>query len=76
MAITQGLLAAMVAELAPAQLRGTAFGLFNLASGAAMLLASVLAGVLWDRVGPAATFLAGAVFCLLTLLGIGLGRRR
>jgi MFS family permease len=75
MAVTQGLLAAMVAELAPAQLRGTAFGLFNLASGMAMLLASVLAGVLWDRVGPAATFLAGAAFCVVTLAGIGLRPR-
>jgi len=76
MAVTQGLLSTMVAEAAPAQLRGTAFGLFNLASGAAMLLASVVAGVLWDRVGPAATFLAGAGFCLVTLAGIGLRPRR
>jgi MFS family permease len=76
MAMTQGLLSAMVAGVAPAELRGTAFGLFNLASGVAMLLASVLAGVLWDRVGPGATFLAGAGFCVLTLLGIGLRSRR
>ena len=51
MGITQGLLARMVADTAPANLRGTAFGLFNLVSGVAMLLASVLAGLLWDGMG-------------------------
>ncbi|RJG04949.1 MFS transporter [Noviherbaspirillum cavernae] len=68
MAATQGLLAAMVADAAPADLRGTAFGLFNLGSGLAMLAASVLAGLLWDRLGPAATFQAGAVFAGIALL--------
>ena len=68
MAATQGLLAAMVADTAPPDLRGTAFGLFNLASGVAMLAASVVAGVLWDRFGPAATFLAGAGFAFFALL--------
>ncbi|GAB3540279.1 MFS transporter [Noviherbaspirillum agri] len=68
MAATQGLLAAMVADTAPPQLRGTAFGLFNLASGLAMLVASVLAGALWDQLGAAATFHAGAVFASLALL--------
>lgn len=70
MAATQGLLAAMIADTAPADLRGTAFGLFNLASGLAMLVASVLAGLLWDRLGAAATFYAGAFFagCALLLL--------
>ena len=68
MAATQGLLAAMVADTAPAQLRGTAFGLFNLASGLAMLVASVLAGVLWDRFGAAATFNAGALFAVSALV--------
>ena len=58
----------MVAHTAPAELRGTAFGAFNLASGAALLVASVLAGLLWDQFGAAATFLAGAGFCCLTLL--------
>ena len=58
----------MVADAAPAVLRGTAFGLFNLMSGGAMLLASVLAGGLWDVWGPAATFYAGAGFCVLTLV--------
>ena len=62
--ITQGLLARMVADTAPADLRGTAFGFFNLISGIAVLLASIVAGLLWDRVGPAATFYAGAGFAL------------
>jgi len=66
--MTQGLLAAMVAHTAPAELRGTAFGAFNLASGVALLVASVLAGLLWDEVGAEATFLAGAGFCCVTLL--------
>jgi len=66
--ITQGLLARMVADTAPAELRGTAFGVFNLVSGVAMLLASVVAGVLWTQLGAAYTFYAGAAFCVLTLL--------
>lgn len=74
MAATQGLLAAMVADTAPPQLRGTAFGLFNLASGLAMLVASVLAGALWDRFGAASTFHAGALFALVAL-GLLLLRR-
>jgi MFS family permease len=61
MGFTQGLLSAMVAHAAPAPLRGTAFGVFNLASGVAMLAASVLAGALWQWLGPAATFWAGAM---------------
>ena len=56
MALTQGLLAALVAATAPADLRGTAFGVFNLASGVALLVASALAGYLWQAIGPAATF--------------------
>jgi len=68
MGLTQGLLAAMVAHTAPADLRGTAFGLFNLVSGFAMLLASVCAGLLWDRWGASTTFYAGAAFCTVTLL--------
>lgn len=75
MAMTQGLLATMVADNAPAQLRGTAFGIFNLASGLALLAASVLAGLLWDTWGPQATFLAGGAFCLLAL-AVLLTRRR
>ncbi len=68
MGMTQGLLAAMVAHTAPPELRGTAFGAFNLASGLALLVASVVAGLLWDELGAAATFLAGAGFCCITLL--------
>jgi len=60
MGFTQGLLAALVADTATAEQRGTAFGVFNLVTGLALLVASVLAGVLWDRGGPTVTFLAGA----------------
>jgi len=67
MGMTQGLLATMVAGAAPAHLRGTAFGFFNLVSGASMLIASVLAGLLWDELGAATTFYAGAVFSVLAL---------
>jgi MFS family permease len=70
--MTQGLLATMVADTAPAQLRGTAFGFFNLASGITMLVASVLAGLLWDRLGPGVTFYAGAIFALAALLMLAL----
>lgn len=70
MGMTQGLLAAMVADHAPADLRGTAYGFFNLACGCAMLAASVLAGVLWDRLGSPVTFYTGAVFCLIAILGV------
>jgi MFS family permease len=70
MALTQGLLAAMVADSAPADLRGTAFGMFNLVSGAALLVASVLAGALWDAMGPSATFGAGAMFAAITLVAL------
>ncbi|MEZ5721621.1 MAG: MFS transporter [Paracoccaceae bacterium] len=69
MGFTQGLLSALVADTAPADLRGTAFGLFNLVSGLALLLASVLAGQLWDSVGPQFTFLAGGLFAAATLIG-------
>ncbi len=67
MGMTQGLLAKLVADTAPTDLRGTAYGFFNLVSGIAMLLASVLAGLLWDRYGAAFTFFAGAGFCLIAL---------
>lgn len=68
MGMTQGLMATMVADTAPADLRGTAFGFFNLASGLAMLVASALAGLLWDRFGATFTFGAGAVFSSLAVL--------
>ncbi|MDD1626447.1 MAG: MFS transporter, partial [Methylococcaceae bacterium] len=70
MGMTQGLLAAMVADTAPADLRGTAYGFFNLMSGLAKLVASGLAGFIWDRFGAATTFYTGAAFCLLALAGL------
>ncbi len=70
MGMTQGLLAALVADAAPAELRGTAFGVFNLVGGVALLVASVLAGALWDAFGARATFLAGAGLAGLALVGL------
>ena len=75
MAMTQGLLASMVAHTAPPDQRGTAFGFFNLVSGLAMLLASTLAGVLWSQLGAATTFVAGAGFSLATLVLLWRWRR-
>jgi MFS family permease len=72
MGITQGLLATMVADTAPADLRGTAYGCFNLACGLSLLIASVTAGVLWDRLGAAVTFYTGALVCLFAIAGIAL----
>ena len=74
MAMTQGLLATMVTDAAPPDLRGTAFGFFNLVSGLAMLLASTLAGVLWDQLGAPVTFAAGAAFSLGALALLWLWR--
>jgi len=68
MGLTQGLLAALVAASAPADLRGTAFGVFNLVCGGALLAASALAGWLWDALGPAVTFYAGAALTGVALL--------
>lgn len=68
--ITQGLLATMVADSAPAELRGTAYGCFSLVCGVAMLLASAVAGLLWEDFGAASTFHAGAGFCALALAGL------
>jgi MFS family permease len=76
MGMTQGLLATMVADTAPANYRGTAFGFFSLASGVAMLIASVLAGLLWDKLGAAVTFYAGAAFSAAALIMLVLGSRR
>ena len=70
MGMTQGLLAAMVAGTAPADLRGTAYGFFNLMSGLAMLAASVVAGLLWQYWGPAWTFGAGAVFSAVAMAAL------
>lgn len=75
MGLTQGLLSKLVADTAPATLRGTAFGVFNVVSGVALLLASIIAGALWSAVGPSGTFLAGAVFALLAMVGLGVAGR-
>ena len=72
MGMTQGLMATMIADTAPEDLRGTAYGFFNLLSGLAMLAASAIAGALWDQLGAAFTFYAGAVFCALTVFGLTL----
>lgn len=74
MGLTQGLLSALVADTAPTDLRGTAFGVFNLVTGGALLLASTLAGALWERFGPAATFGAGAALAALAAVIIAISR--
>jgi MFS family permease len=76
MGMTQGLLAAMVADTAPSDLRGTAYGFFNLLSGIAMLASSVVAGLMWDRFGSEYTFYAGAAFAGLTLAGMAISAAR
>lgn len=76
MGFTQGLLATLVADAAPGELRGTAYGMFNLVTGIALLAASVIAGALWDSVGPQGTFLAGAAFSVLTIVGLYPVRQR
>jgi hypothetical protein len=76
MGFTQGLLAAMVARASPAPLRGTAFGVFGLASGLATLAASAIAGALWELSGPAATFWVGAGLAGLAALLAGSILRR
>jgi MFS family permease len=68
MGMTQGLLSALVADEAPTDIRATAFGVFNFASGIALLLASLIAGILWEQIGPSATFIAGAALTGLGLL--------
>jgi len=70
MAFTQGLLSKLVADSTPAELLGTGFGIFNLAGGCAVLLASVIAGSLWNAFGPAAAFMAGACFATVTGVGV------
>ena len=76
LAFTQGLLSALVADAVPPELRGTAFGMFNLLGGLALLAASVIAGALWDATGPQGTFLAGAAFTTLALAGLFAIRHR
>ena len=75
MGLSQGLLAAMVGDTAPPALVGSAFGLFYLVSGLALLAASILAGMLWDAQGPAATFYAGAGITVAALIGLLLLQR-
>ena len=75
MGFTQGLLATLVADTAPAELRGTAYGIFNLFCGVALLVASIVAGALWDIVGSQGTFLAGAAFTAVALVGLAAVRR-
>jgi MFS family permease len=68
MGMSQGILTTLVADTTPAEYRGTAFGMFNLVSGVALLAASAAAGALWDRFGPWAAFAAGGVLCILATL--------
>jgi MFS family permease len=70
--MTQGLLSRMVADTVPQDMLGTAFGFFNLMAGLAMLVASVVAGLIWDRLGVSFTFYTGALFGLLSLVAIAL----
>jgi MFS family permease len=68
--MTQGLFSALVADTAPAAMKGTAFGIYNLATGIVLFLASFVAGLLWSRIGPALTFEAGALFTGATLIAL------
>ena len=74
MGFTEGVFAAMVANSAPKDLRGSAFGIFNLLRGLVLLVASVAAGVLWDQVGPQATFGFGSALAVATVLALWLAR--
>ena len=76
MGFTQGLLAAMVTDSAPQELRGTAYGVYNVMCGVSMLIASVLAGMIWDRFGSSIMFFTGATFASISLLGLLLLRRK
>jgi MFS family permease len=75
MGMTQGLMASLIATTAPADLRGTAYGMFNLVCGVALLLASLIAGALWQEFGASATFFAGATFAGISLLGLFLSTK-
>lgn len=76
MGVTQGLFSTLVADAAPSDLRGTALGMYNLITGVALLAASVIAGWLWAVFGPATTFMGGAIFSILALIGIAVSKRR
>jgi MFS family permease len=73
--LTQGIFSALVADTSPENIRGSAFGIFSLATGIAMLVSSILAGLLWDIIGPRATFWAGACFALVGYTGFVIRRR-
>ena len=75
MGLTQGLLSALVADEAPQSLRATAFGVFNFVSGVALLLASLIAGALWEMIGPSATFIASAMFTAIGLVATAFALR-
>jgi len=75
MGLMQGVLAALIAATAPMRLRGTALGLFGLITGLTALVASILAGLLWDRVGASVTFLTSAVFTATSFAAFLLTRR-
>ena len=75
MGMTQGVLTTLIADVSPERYRGTAFGVFNLLSGAGLLGASALAGWLWERHGPSATFLAGAILALVAAIAVPLSLR-
>ncbi|MBY0285240.1 MAG: MFS transporter [Sphingomonas sp.] len=74
MAVTQGLFAKLVADRSPPELRGSAYGVFNLVTGLSLLVASVIAGVAWDAIGPSATFLTGVAFAFAALVGLSVVR--
>ena len=74
MGLTEGIFAAMVANSAPKDLRGSAFGIFNMLRGLVLLAASVFAGFLWDQVGPQATFGLASVLAIITVVAVWLSR--
>jgi len=72
MGFTEGVFAAMVANSAPKDLRGSAFGIFNMLRGLVLLAASVTAGLLWDQLGPQATFGFASALAILTVFALRL----
>jgi len=76
MGLTEGIFNAMVANSAPKDLRGSAFGIFNMLRGVVLLAASVIAGVLWEQIGPMATFGAGSLLAILTSVAMLLTRAK
>jgi MFS family permease len=68
--LTQGLLSALVADTAPSDLRGGAFGVFYFVTGLTAVVSSALAGALWKWSGPASTFAVGAGFAALSMAAL------